>query len=625
MTPAVLSEQVRTLYSQSVPVLLANVANATIVTAALWESAPRPLLLGWTGLMALMTAARLVLRHRYWRAAPPAEEAERWGRRFVAGSAVAGVLWGAAGATFFDGNTLLPQVLITFVIGGMGAGAAGTLACYPLAFWAYLAPAVVPLATRLLLVGDRLHMAMAAMVAVYAAGLTVVTRNNHASITAAFRLRFENDGLLAELRAAQRRLEETNRTLEQRVAERSAALEQQAEALRHAQRIEAVGRLAGGIAHDFNNLLTVVLANVALLLREKPLDETGRSAVNDIQAAAVRGAELVRQLLTFSRRQEVAPRVLDLNQLVQDARRLLVRLIDERVEVRMSLAPGQVLVRADPGQLEQVVVNLATNARDAMPRGGRLTVSTSTVVADGDAKLPAGRYAVLSVDDTGVGMDAETRRRAFEPFFTTKEIGQGTGLGLSTVYGIVAESGGRVVVRSEPGHGSGFDVYLPLATEADRTEQPGEPGVQRLPAAVGATILLAEDEPEVRAVTAQMLRLAGYDVIAAADGTQALAKARATRGPIEVLVTDLVMAQMGGLELARRLATERPGLRVLFISGYGWDEEAQQAADADLSPVAFLQKPLTFDSLTAKIATLLASGPRPPAEPTSAPRETWKG
>jgi two-component system cell cycle sensor histidine kinase/response regulator CckA len=288
------------------------------------------------------------------------------------------------------------------------------------------------------------------------------------------------------------------------------------------------------------------------------------------------------------------------------------------VDVQVSLAPGPVLVRADPGQLEQVLVNLATNARDAMPRGGRLTVSTSTVVADGDAKLPPGRYAVLSVEDTGVGMDAETRQRAFEPFFTTKEIGQGTGLGLATVYGIVAESGGRVVVRSQVGQGSGFDVYLPLATEADLAEQPGEPLPHRLPAPVGATILLAEDEPGVRSVTAQMLRLAGYEVIPAADGSEALAKARATRGPIEVLVADLVMAQMGGLELARRLAAERPGLRVLFISGYGWDDEAQQAAHATLSPVAFLQKPLTFETLTGKIATLLATPTRPtPGSPSS--------
>jgi signal transduction histidine kinase/ActR/RegA family two-component response regulator len=601
---AVRNEQVRMLYSQSIPVLLANVVNSGIVAAALWVAGPRTLLLGWAGLVALMTLARLELRRRYWRVQPAPEQATRWGARFVAGSAAAGVLWGAGGAVFLDADGMLSSILMPFVIGGMGAGAAGTLACYPAAFWAYLLPSVMPLAVRMLMIGDRLHLAMSAMVGVYGLALAVVARITHRAITDALRLRFEKEALLGQLGQAQRTLEESNRTLAERVAQRTAELERQGEVLRHAQRMEAVGRLAGGVAHDFNNLLTVVLANVALMGRETPLDEGARSSMDEIRSAAVRGAELVRQLLSFSRRQKLAPRVLDLNRLVANAERLLVRLIGETVRVRLSLCPGPALVVADPSQLEQVIVNLATNARDAMPHGGIVTVATSTVMADGDATLPAGAYVVLSVDDTGVGMDAETRQRAFEPFFTTKEVGQGTGLGLATVYGIVEQSGGRVTVRSQPGEGTGFDVYLPLAT--------GGPAVETLPTALapaaemgaGATILLAEDEPDVRAATTQMLRLAGYDVIAAADGPQALALAGTIRGPIDVLVTDLIMTSLGGVELARQLAAERPGLRVLFISGYGW----QELPPPDLGvAVDFLPKPFTFETLTGRIARLLAA------------------
>jgi signal transduction histidine kinase/ActR/RegA family two-component response regulator len=617
---AVRSEQVRTLYSQSVPVLLANVVNSVIVSATLWSNGPRLQLLAWTLAMTAMTIVRIDLRRRYWRASPDPTAAQRWGRYFVAGSLSAGLLWGAAGFLFFNAGGVLSQLLLTFVIGGMCAAAAGTLACHLPAYWAYMLPSLLPLVLRTLLVADALHLAMGGMVVVYALAMSVVARTNHRSMVEAFRLRFENQALLDRLSATQGRLEETNRTLEQRVADRTAELERQSEALRHAQRMETVGRLAGGIAHDFNNLLTVVLANVGLMLRGGTLEGGSRTAIEEVQAAADRGANLVRQLLAFSRRQRLAPRVIDLNKLVGDMDRLLTRLVGETIEMQLRLVAGGAPVKADASQLEQVVVNLVTNARDAMPRGGTLTISTAIVDAEGDHRLPAGRYVVLSVADTGVGMDDETRRLAFEPFFTTKDVGQGTGLGLATVYGIVEQSGGRVSVDSRPGEGSRFEIYLPKTTEMPGRD---DTGIVVNHPVVGATIMLAEDEPEVRAAIERMLRQGGYQVIAAADGAQALALAGAYRGTIDLLISDVVMPKLGGAALARQLSAERPGLRVLFVSGYSW--EGDLPTGDTQGTIDFMQKPVDLDLFMRKVAALVAATPSgavpgPPALGRSAPK-----
>ena len=605
MTASVRSEQVRTLYSESVPVLFANVANSLIVSATLWGSGLRTQLVGWTGLMLLMTLARVELRRRYWRARPCPEHSLVWGLRFVVGSALAGSLWGAAGVLFFDADGMLSRILLTFSIGGMIAGATGSLACYPPAFWAFVLPALIPLALRTLSFGDTLHVAMTVMMVVYGLAMSVIARTAHRSLIEAFRLRFLNQDLLDRLTVTQHDLEETNRNLEVRVAERTAQLERQAEALRDAQRMEAVGRLAGGIAHDFNNLLTVVQANADVMVERGYLDGDDRAAVLDIGSAARRGAALVSQLLAFSRRQRRSPRVLDLNQLVRSSERLLAPLIGKAVELDIRLSEGLALVKADPSQLEQVVVNLVTNARDAMPLGGRLTLATSTRQVEGETTLPRGAYVVLSVSDTGVGMDAETRRHAFDPFFTTKAIGRGTGLGLATVYGVVEQSGGRISVDTRPSEGSRFDVYFPAASELELEAEHEAAAPVALPQPRSATILIAEDEVEVRAVTRRMLALVGYHVLVAADGKEALEKAREHPGDIDLLVTDVVMNPLSGFELARELQRERPGLRVLFMTGYTFERELP---DADPSQgVDYLEKPFTLHDLTRKVGGLLAS------------------
>jgi signal transduction histidine kinase len=593
---AVKSEQIRTLFRQSAPVLLANLIVGAIVFATLWPSGPRPWLLGWMGSVALLTLARVELRRRYWRSHRGATDAAPWGTRFVLGSASAGGLWGVASFLFFDGATPMAQLLVTFAVGGMTAGATGTLACYMPAFRSFVYPALGLLVIRTAVIGGPQHLAMTSMLVVYGLAMAVAARNANLQISEAYRLRFENENLLARLSVAQSALQETNRSLEQRVEERTAAMERQGEALREARRLESVGRLAAGIAHDFNNLLTVVLANATLLLRDRHLEPATASAVDEMRTAASRGADLVRQLLAFGRQQRLAPQVLDLNSVVASLEPLLARLIGEQLRITVTLASGKAYVKADRSQLEQVIVNLVTNARDAMPAGGHLAIDTVTIIGDPSIRPSV----VLSVTDTGVGMDRDTRQRVFEPFFTTKPFGKGTGLGLATVHGVVEQSGGRVVVDSEQGVGSCFRVFLPLTAEVEAPDEASAPGSLR---GVRGTILLAEDDVDVRVAIGRVLREAGHQVIAAASGAEALACARAHAGVIHLLVSDVVMPGLGGAELAKQLIAERPALRVLFVSGYIPD--GNLLPDAPSQVVEYIAKPVTSERLQRKVAALL--------------------
>jgi len=379
------------------------------------------------------------------------------------------------------------------------------------------------------------------------------------------------------------------------------------EQFRQAQKMEAVGQLAGGIAHDFNNLLTAILGNTQLLLRDLPPGDTKRQDVEEIRKASERAASLTRQLLAYSRRQMLQPEVLDLNLVVADMDRMLRRLIGEHISLDTVLAPELGRVRADPNQIEQVIVNLAVNARDAMPDGGKLTIETANVALDesfAQAHLGAvpGPYAMVGVTDTGMGMDATVRAHLFEPFFTTKEVGKGTGLGLATVYGIVKQSDGYISVYSEPGRGSSFKVYLPrlptaqAAAAASGKDRP-ERGTE--------TILVVEDEAAVLALSRRALEMQGYLVLAAADPAAAMRVVERHGGMIHLLLTDVVMPGLSGRELADRLVARRPGLRVLYMSGYPGDAVVQHGA----LPIgsAFLQKPFSPDGLARKVRDVLDS------------------
>jgi len=376
--------------------------------------------------------------------------------------------------------------------------------------------------------------------------------------------------------------------------------------LAQAQKMEAIGRLAGGVAHDFNNLLTVILSYSDLLLEDLPAESSDREDVTQIRKAAQGASELTRQLLAFSRQQVLLPKVVDINASVSGIERLLTRVLREDIKLACTLASDAGMIRVDPGQLEQVIMNLAVNARDAMPGGGLLTIETANVDLDADylrahPMAKPGPYVMLAVTDTGMGMDAATQARIFEPFFTTKDVGKGTGLGLATVQGIVQQSGGFIWVYSEPDHGTVFKIYLPRVDEA-----PSQEAVTNADDVRGTeTILIAEDVPAVRAVTREMLKRYGYHVLEAADGLTALQVAADYKETIHLLLTDVVMPDLSGRDLAERFRMLRPAMRVVFMSGYTDDAIVRHGILQE--GIAYLQKPFTPVSLAKKVRVVLGA------------------
>jgi two-component system cell cycle sensor histidine kinase/response regulator CckA len=379
------------------------------------------------------------------------------------------------------------------------------------------------------------------------------------------------------------------------------------EQLVQAQKLEAVGRLAGGIAHDFNNLLTGILGYSDVLRAGLADDDPLRADADEVKKAAERAASLTRQLLAFSRRQVLRPRVIDLNTIVEEMERMLRPLIGEDIELVTVCAADLGHVEADPGQIEQVIANLVVNGRDAMPNGGRLIIETAHTVVDEElarahsAEMMPGPYVLLSVSDTGVGIEPETLGHLFEPFFTTKEVGKGTGLGLATVYGIVKQSGGYIWVYSEPGRGTSFQIYLPqvereVEASLDAAAPTAEEGTE--------TVLVVEDERLVRDLIAEELARRGYRVLAAENGAEALGLARAHGGHIDVVVSDVVMPEMGGPELTRELTTLLPGIRVVYMSGY-----SELAVTDEIGPWPLLQKPFNGRALAGKIREVIDVAP----------------
>jgi two-component system cell cycle sensor histidine kinase/response regulator CckA len=381
------------------------------------------------------------------------------------------------------------------------------------------------------------------------------------------------------------------------------------EQFRQSQKMEAVGRLAGGIAHDFNNLLMVIQGYADLLAEQLPASDSLRRKAEQIQTAAQRATSLTQQLLAFSRRQMLAPKVLNVHGVVADMEKILRRLIGEDIELQTFSAPDLWLVKADRSQIEQVIMNLAVNARDAMPRGGRLTIETANVDIDGStlhppAVLPPGNYVMLAVTDNGCGMDAETQAHIFEPFFTTKEKGKGTGLGLATVYGVVKQSGGYIWVYSEPDHGTTFKIYLPKIDVDIAGAGRDRPVDTRLLSRGSEVVLLVEDETGVRELARQYLEMSGYTVLEAEDGHTALELAGMHAGPIHLLLTDVVMPGISGRELADRVAAIRPGIKIVYMSGYT-DQSVIHHGILEGDAV-LLQKPFTLAALAAKLREILA-------------------
>ncbi|HKU40749.1 MAG TPA: ATP-binding protein [Polyangiales bacterium] len=423
-------------------------------------------------------------------------------------------------------------------------------------------------------------------------------------------LRAMRDELEAKVQQRTSELEHTNGELLRVIGEQlktERALQRSQEQLQHAQRLEAVGRLAGGIAHDFNNLLSVVLGYSISLADELAEGSTMRADLEEIRRAGERAAELTQQLLAFGRQQVLEPRVLDLNEVVQRVERMIRRILGEDIELVTLASQPLWRIKVDPGQLEQVILNLVINARDAMPGGGRLTIETANAEFDEEyAQLhlgaAAGSHVVLAVTDTGIGMDKEIQSHVFEPFFTTKEKGKGTGLGLSTVFGIVKQSGGHIWLYSEPGRGTTFKVCFPRSAESVSGPPPQLPRRQSIPTG-HETVLLVEDDAQLRALARTVLARHGYRVLDAPHPEAALELSQAHAAQIALLVTDVVMPQMSGRDLAERVLAHRPKIKVLYMSGY---TDHAIVHNGILDPgVSFIQKPITPEAFARKVRQVL--------------------
>jgi signal transduction histidine kinase/AmiR/NasT family two-component response regulator len=387
-------------------------------------------------------------------------------------------------------------------------------------------------------------------------------------------------------------------------------LEQQ---FRHSQKMEAIGQLAGGVAHDFNNLLTVITGYADLLAHDLPVADAKREDLNEIIQAVSRAAALTRQLLAFSRKQVVMPTVLDINTAVSELERMLLRLIGEDIDYSASLDPELGRVRADSNQVQQVLMNLVVNARDAMPSGGKITVETSNAYLDefyaaAHPDVRAGRYVMLAVSDSGLGMDATTQARIFEPFFTTKAVGKGTGLGLSTVYGIVQQSGGHIWLYSEPGFGTTFKIYLPRVDQAVAEVTASLPSKQ-LERRPSESVLIVEDNEAVRSMLCRVLRTSGYRVLEAANANAALQVCAAQPLAIDMLISDVVMPEMSGIDLATQLKRAHPSMRVLLMSGYSGT--AMMRHGEIRSDIPFLEKPFNPETITRKVREVLDQAQTP--------------
>jgi signal transduction histidine kinase/CheY-like chemotaxis protein len=396
-------------------------------------------------------------------------------------------------------------------------------------------------------------------------------------------------------------------TERKRAEEEKAVLHAQ---LIQSQKMESVGRLAGGVAHDFNNVLTVILGFAEFGIDDLREGDPLRENLEEIRSASERAAAITRQLLAFSRKQVLQPIALDLNAVATGLEKMLRRLLGEDIELAQVLGPDLGIVTADRVQIEQVIVNLAINARDAMPQGGKLTIETANVELDEEyavlhASVKPGPYVLLAVSDTGHGMDEATMTRIFEPFFTTKEVGKGTGLGLSTVYGIVKQSGGNIWVYSEPGKGTTFKIYLPCDRSA--VAAGSAPAARKIPIRGGETILIVEDEEALRGLAERSLKRAGFHVLTAADGEQALLLCEKHPKPIHLLLTDVVMPRMSGRVLAERLTTVRPAMKVLFMSGY--TDNAIVHHGILVPGTQFIAKPFGVVALAAKVREVLDSTP----------------
>jgi len=578
------AEQLRAVFRQLPISLVVNLVNAALTTAVIAPIAAAPSSpIIWLFLVAVITAGRWILWRRYRRSPSRLEREQTWLRLAVCASLLAGSCWGFGGMLLFPIVPTSGQIFLTFVIGGMCAGTVVLNASHLPTLLAFLLSASLPMAVRFFAEGTAADSALGAMIVVFAGALSLAGVHLNRFFTEAMRLRFE--------------LNEANLRLRAEMAEHRAT----EAALHQAQKLEAVGQLTGGIAHDFNNLLTVVIGNLVLASGRASGNSNILPLLESASRAAERGVALIQRLLAFARKQRLDPRSVDLGALVAGIQELLQRTVGPATHLEIATDIGLVPAHVDANQVELAILNLVINARDAMPVGGTLRISLRNGLAErsSPAELPPGDYVIVSISDTGTGMDEATLAQAFDPFFTTKEVGSGSGLGLPMVQGFAGQSGGAVRIRSKPGEGTTVELWLPQAVEPPL----GTSGTQRSGLAVPqgtATILLCEDDHDVRRFLSELLNSNGYRV-REASSAEAASRVLADMGAVDLLIVDYAMPGVNGVEIIRRAWHRHPSLKALLITG-----DAGAVGDG-LAEVPLLRKPFGPAEFLQTVAEILAS------------------
>jgi signal transduction histidine kinase len=589
----IFAAEIRALYQQTPMVLAVNVINSGLVALVLTSYMEQTKWWMFFGLVVTLTVARAIGWKLYHRHREPADPTIKWAIVATAGSGFSGLLWGA-GCTLLLPDNIIEQTFLAFVIGGMCAGALISLSYYLPAFTAYVYSSVLPLAGAFLAHGGTVYVAMGCMTVVFAAALTFAAYHFNRAFANGLRLNLDLSERTEELTKRTEELTVANARLRAEIAQRQAAESQ----LHQAQKMEALGQLTGGIAHDFNNLLTAVIGNLELAQKRTNGDTHTTRLLEASLSAAQRGATLIQDLLSFARRKPLHPEAVDVSSVVDDAEKILKQTIGPSIHLVIHTAPDLRPAWVDPNQLGLAILNLALNARDAMPGGGRLQIACENRRTDAGqvpGNLAIGEYVIVSVSDTGTGMSEAILAHAFEPFFTTKDAGRGSGLGLSMVQGFAAQSGGAARIVSSLGTGTTVELWLPQAenpsTESD-SMKPRESALEH----PGARILVCDDDGDVRSLVGSFLRDIGYTVWEANNPALALQILQRER-PIDLLVVDYAMPEMNGAAVIDRARAYQPGLKTLLITGYS---EALRSNGVSGSPV--LPKPFR----TAELSTLIA-------------------
>ncbi len=614
-----LPAQLKLLYANANLGVVINILAATILARLQWDVVARTVIVGWWLYITLVSVARYTLARRYWHASPSPTDIHRWRTVFAAGVGLTGAGWGAAGILLYPAAHLTNQLFLVFVLGGMMLGASSVLAPRPEAFLAFLIPAGFIPAVRLFFAGDKTHVAMGFLAAVFTLATLIITRRIYRTIDSSLKLQLENRDLVENLRAANQETAALNHALERRVQERTAELHKSTEQLRaeiaqreqteeellRSRKLESLGVLAGGIAHDFNNFLTVVQGNIEVAKTQLTAAEPAQEFLNQAANACRRAASLSSQLLTFAKGGSPVRRVVSVAQLVTDAVHLAQTGSPIRIEIKTE--EGLWAAQVDPGQISQVLHNILLNAREAMPGGGAIEVRARNVAVANDSGASDPRVKI-SIRDNGCGIPPEVLPQIFDPYFSTKP--GGTGLGLATAYAIVGKHGGHISVESTPGTGTVFTLDLPaldspapLEAPEPRHPPPLRTGTER--------ILVMDDDEALRILFKAVLISLGYDVQAAADGAEAIAlyeTAKATDRGFDAVILDLtVTGGMGGLEAAAKLRELDPALKLIVSSGYS--DAPVMSHFAEYGFEAVIVKPWTVKEMSDVLRRVLVEDP----------------